>query len=99
MVLYSQRGYLDNFRAQSPAGRPRRDVKKMSKSQKNYPDPNDIINLYDADATRMFLVNSPVVRGDNLRFREEGVREVVSRVLPASLAKCNTIFPRASSAA
>ena len=30
---------------------------------------------------RMFLVNSPVVRGDNLRFREEGVREVISRVL------------------
>lgn len=30
---------------------------------------------------RMFLVNSPIVRGDNLRFREEGVREVVSRVL------------------
>ena len=29
----------------------------------------------------MFLVNSPVVRGDNLRFREEGVREVISRVL------------------
>lgn len=29
----------------------------------------------------MFLVNSPIVRGDNLRFREEGVREVVSRVL------------------
>lgn len=30
---------------------------------------------------RMYLVNSPIVRGDNLRFREEGVREVVSRVL------------------
>ncbi|KAJ8093619.1 isoleucine--tRNA ligase [Marasmius tenuissimus] len=30
----------------------------------------------------MFLVNSPIVRGDNLRFREEGVREVISRVLP-----------------
>jgi isoleucyl-tRNA synthetase len=29
----------------------------------------------------MFLVNSPIVRGDNLRFREEGVREVVTRVL------------------
>lgn len=29
----------------------------------------------------MFLVNSPIVRGDNLRFREAGVREVVSRVL------------------
>lgn len=29
----------------------------------------------------MYLVNSPIVRGDNLRFRESGVREVVSRVL------------------
>ena len=29
----------------------------------------------------MFLVNSPIVRGDNLRFRKEGVREVISRVL------------------
>ncbi|KAI0949722.1 Isoleucine--tRNA ligase, cytoplasmic [Taiwanofungus camphoratus] len=57
------------------------DGKKMSKSLKNYPDPNLIIDLYGADATRMFLVNSPIVRGDNLRFREEGVREVVSRVL------------------
>jgi isoleucyl-tRNA synthetase len=29
----------------------------------------------------MFLVNSPIVRGENLRFREEGVREIVTRVL------------------
>jgi isoleucyl-tRNA synthetase len=57
------------------------DGKKMSKSLKNYPDPNVVIDTYGADATRMFLVNSPIVRGDNLRFREEGVREVVSRVL------------------
>jgi isoleucyl-tRNA synthetase len=57
------------------------DGKKMSKSLKNYPDPNLVLDTYGADATRMFLVNSPIVRGDNLRFREEGVREVVSRVL------------------
>ncbi|KAI0069288.1 isoleucine-tRNA ligase [Artomyces pyxidatus] len=57
------------------------DGKKMSKSLKNYPDPNLIINQFGADALRMFLVNSPIVRGDNLRFREEGVREVISRVL------------------
>ncbi|EGN99871.1 hypothetical protein SERLA73DRAFT_88601 [Serpula lacrymans var. lacrymans S7.3] len=57
------------------------DGKKMSKSKKNYPDPNLILDQYGADATRMFLVNSPIVRGDNLRFREEGVREVVTRVL------------------
>lgn len=57
------------------------DGKKMSKSLRNYPDPNHILNSYGADATRMYLVNSPVVRGDNLRFREDGVREVVSKVL------------------
>ncbi|VDC06970.1 unnamed protein product [Peniophora sp. CBMAI 1063] len=57
------------------------DGKKMSKSLKNYPDPMNIVNTYGADATRMYLVNSPIVRGDNLRFREAGVRETVSRVL------------------
>ncbi|KAF4567536.1 isoleucine--tRNA ligase [Pleurotus pulmonarius] len=57
------------------------DGKKMSKSLRNYPDPHVVIDSYGADAVRMFLVNSPIVRGDNLRFREEGVREVVSRVL------------------
>lgn len=31
--------------------------------------------------TRMYLVNSPVVRGENLRFRESGVRDVVSTLL------------------
>jgi isoleucyl-tRNA synthetase len=35
----------------------------------------------DSYGCRMFLVNSPIVRGDNLRFREEGVRDVISRVL------------------
>ena len=29
-----------------------RDGKKMSKSLKNYPDPNEVINQYGADATR-----------------------------------------------
>jgi isoleucyl-tRNA synthetase len=57
------------------------DGKKMSKSLRNYPDPHIIFDQYGADATRMFLVNSPIVRGENLRFREEGVRDVISRVL------------------
>lgn len=33
-----------------------RDGKKMSKSLKNYPDPNLIIDLYGADATRYVCV-------------------------------------------
>ena len=39
------------------------------------------LDTYFLKPCRMFLVNSPIVRGDNLRFREEGVREVLSRVL------------------
>ncbi|SCV70092.1 BQ2448_1486 [Microbotryum intermedium] len=57
------------------------DGKKMSKSLKNYPDPNLIVDTYGADALRLFLINSPVVRGDSLRFKEEGVKDVVSHVL------------------
>ncbi|GAA6052199.1 hypothetical protein JCM3770_000792 [Rhodotorula araucariae] len=57
------------------------DGKKMSKSLKNYPDPNMILDKYGADALRLFLINSPVVRGDSLRFKEEGVKDVISHVL------------------
>ncbi|KAI5123069.1 hypothetical protein M0805_000503 [Coniferiporia weirii] len=57
------------------------DGKKMSKSLKNYPDPILVVDTYGADATRMFLVNSPITRAENLRFREAGVRDVISRVL------------------
>ena len=73
------------------------DGRKMSKSLKNYPDPNEVIDKYGADAlryvdtflmlrgtdtpTRLFLVNSPIVKAENLRFREQGVKEVLARVL------------------
>lgn len=56
------------------------DGNKMSKSKKNYPDPVKVINSYGADALRLYLINSPVVRGENLKFREEGVREVLKDV-------------------
>lgn len=56
------------------------DGQKMSKRKKNYPDPMDVVNSYGADAVRLYLVNSPVVRADNLRFKEEGVRDVVKDV-------------------
>ncbi|KXN82211.1 Isoleucine--tRNA ligase, cytoplasmic [Leucoagaricus sp. SymC.cos] len=57
------------------------DRKKMSKSLKNYPKPNLIIDKYSADATRMFLVNSPIVWDDNLHIHEEGICEVISHIL------------------
>jgi isoleucyl-tRNA synthetase len=57
------------------------DGRKMSKSLKNYPDPFELIESTGADALRAYLINSPVVRADTLRFSEAGVREVVRTVM------------------
>lgn len=57
------------------------DGKKMSKSLKNYPDPSYILDNYGSDALRLYLINSPVVRAEPLRFSESGVKETVGRVL------------------
>ena len=56
------------------------DGKKMSKRLKNYPDPNLVIDKYGADALRMYLINSPVVRAESLKFQEPGVLGVVKEV-------------------
>lgn len=59
------------------------DGRKMSKRLKNYPAPEKVISQYGADALRLFLLNSPVVRAEDLRFSERGVEEVVrSTILP-----------------
>ncbi|KKA20158.1 Isoleucine--tRNA ligase [Rasamsonia emersonii CBS 393.64] len=55
--------------------------KKMSKRLKNYPDPSKIMDLYGSDALRLYLINSPVVRAEPLRFKEAEVKEVVTKVL------------------
>lgn len=57
------------------------DGKKMSKRLKNYPDPSIVMDKYGSDALRLYLINSPVVRAEPLRFKESGVREVVQKVL------------------
>ena len=57
------------------------DGKKMSKRLKNYPDPALIMDRYGSDALRLYMINSPVVRAEPLRFKESGVKEIVSKVL------------------
>ncbi|KAJ9610353.1 isoleucine--tRNA ligase [Cladophialophora chaetospira] len=57
------------------------DGKKMSKRLKNYPDPNTVIDKYGADALRLYMIDSPVVRAEPLRFKESGVNEIVKKVL------------------
>ncbi|XP_055546586.1 isoleucine--tRNA ligase, cytoplasmic [Wyeomyia smithii] len=56
------------------------DGQKMSKRKKNYPDPMEVVNKYGADALRLYLINSPVVRAENLRFKEEGVKDIIKDV-------------------
>ncbi|WFD36423.1 isoleucine--tRNA ligase [Malassezia cuniculi] len=56
------------------------DGKKMSKSLRNFPDPNLVIDRYGADAVRLYMINSPIVRAENLRFREEGVKDMIASV-------------------
>jgi isoleucyl-tRNA synthetase len=57
------------------------DGRKMSKSLKNYPDPSETFDRMGADALRAFLINSPVLRAEPLRFSSDGVADVVRTVL------------------
>ncbi|OBZ86658.1 Isoleucine--tRNA ligase, cytoplasmic [Choanephora cucurbitarum] len=56
------------------------DGKKMSKRLKNYPEPGLVMDKFGSDALRLYLINSPVVRAETLKFREEGVKDVISKV-------------------
>lgn len=58
------------------------DGQKMSKSKKNYPDPNLIFEKYGADAMRFYLMQSPVAtKGENLKFSEQEVQEVLKNLI------------------
>ena len=57
------------------------DGKKMSKSLKNYPAPTRVFDEYGSDALRLYLISSPVVKAEPLRFKETGVKEIISHVL------------------
>lgn len=52
----------------------------MSKRLKNYPDPVEIIEKYGADAIRIYLANSPLVRAETLNFKEDGVKNVIKDI-------------------
>jgi isoleucyl-tRNA synthetase len=57
------------------------DGKKMSKSLRNFTDPMEVVNTFGADALRLFLIHSAVVKADDLRYSDEGVREVLKSII------------------
>jgi len=57
------------------------DGKKMSKSLRNFTDPMEILNQFGADSMRLYLMNSAAVRGESLRFTDDGVRDVLKSII------------------
>jgi len=57
------------------------DGNKMSKRLKNYPDPQEVIEKYGADAIRLYMLHSPAVAAEDLRFTTEGVELVIRQIL------------------
>ena len=57
------------------------DGKKMSKRLKNYTEPDVIMEKFGADALRLTLINSGLVKGEELRFTDDGVKDMVRRAL------------------
>ncbi len=57
------------------------DGRKMSKSFKNYPDPEETIKKYGGDALRLYLLGSPLLSGNDISFNEHDLKIQVQEIL------------------
>ena len=57
------------------------DKLKLSKRLRNYPDPDEMFNIYGADAMRWYLLSSPVMRGGDVVVERKGPADAVRAVL------------------
>lgn len=57
------------------------DGQKMSKRLKNYPDPMNMVHKFGADALRLYLLSTPVVKGEDMRFQEKGLEQIFRQTL------------------
>lgn len=58
-----------------------KDGKKMSKSERNYTDPSKVIENFGADALRLFLMDSAVVKAEDLKYSDNGVKDILKNVI------------------
>src|SRR3989344_6606901 len=56
------------------------DGKKLSKRLNNYPPLDEVFNTYGSDVLRLFMLNSPVVAGEEVRFSAEHLRDTQRNV-------------------
>ena len=57
------------------------DGRKMSKSLRNYTAPDLLMEEFGADALRLYLINSGLVKAEEQRFSDAGVKDMVRRAL------------------
>lgn len=57
------------------------DGKKMSKSLRNFTAPDILMDTYGADALRLYLINTGLVKAEEQRFSDAGVKDMVRRAL------------------
>jgi isoleucyl-tRNA synthetase len=55
------------------------DGKKISKSERNYTDPMLLVEKFGADAFRLYLMASPVVKGESINFADSDLEEVYKK--------------------
>lgn len=56
------------------------DGEKLSKRKKNYAPMDDIFDQYGVDSMRFFMVSSPLVNGEDVRFSTDFLRDVQRKV-------------------
>ena len=55
--------------------------RKMSKRHRNYTAPDALLEKYGADSVRLYMLNSSILRGEDLIFTDKGVQETTRAVL------------------
>ncbi len=53
------------------------DGRKMSKNYNNYPDPKEVMTKYGGDGLRLYLLGSPIMKGEDVNFSNGGVPDAV----------------------
>lgn len=57
------------------------DGQKMSKSKGNFPDPWILFDKYGVDPLRLYLMSSPLMKGEDANFSEKTVQEIASKII------------------
>lgn len=55
--------------------------KKLSKRLKNYTPPDELIEKFGADSLRLYLITSGLVKGEEMKFDDSGVKDMVRTAL------------------